>query len=90
MNTRVLFEKDIEKVFESLKHQRDELEVRIHLANMEVRDEWDELEKQWLHFVSNKDRLKNDLAPTVADAHVAWLLLKDEIVKGYKTVQNRL
>jgi hypothetical protein len=90
MNTRAQFEKDVEEVFEALKHQRDELKVRIHLVNMEVRDEWDELEKQWQHFVSNKDRLKNDLAPTVADAHVAWLLLKDEIIKGYRTIQNRL
>jgi hypothetical protein len=75
---------------ESPKQQHDELKVRIRLAITEVRDEWDELEKQRQRFVPNKDRLKNDLAPTVENAHVAWLLLKDEIGKGFRTIRNRL
>jgi hypothetical protein len=64
--------------------------VRIRLAITEVRNEWDELEKQRQRFASDKDRLKNDLARAVADAHVAWLLLKDEIGKGFRTIRNRL
>ena len=36
--------------FESLKQQRDELKVQIRLAITEVRDAWNELEKQRQRF----------------------------------------
>ena len=90
MNAKSKIGQEVEDVFETLKRERDELKVQIRLANMEVRDEWDELEKQWQHFVSKKDQLKKDLEPTVDDAHTALLLLKDQIGEGYKAIRNRL
>ncbi len=84
------FEDSIEDAFDALKQQRDELRLKLHLASMEVRDEWDELEGQWDNLVAKKDQLKHDLEPTVADATVAWLMLKDEIKEGYKTIRDRL
>ncbi len=73
-----------------MRQQRDELKVKIHLANMEVQEEWDELEVQWQQLVSKKDNLGKDLAPTISDAHTAWLLLKDDIAEGYRTIRDRL
>ncbi|GAB5451637.1 MAG: hypothetical protein Hals2KO_19650 [Halioglobus sp.] len=83
-------EDSIENAFDALKQQRDELRVKLHLAGMEVSDEWDELEDQWENLVAKKDQLKHELEPTVADARVAWLMLKDEIKEGYKTIRHRL
>ncbi|MFT4519327.1 MAG: putative nucleic acid-binding Zn-ribbon protein [Halioglobus sp.] len=90
MKSDTPLKQNIEEVFEGLKTQRDELQVKVHLANMEVRDEWNELENQWQHLVSKKDRLKKDIAPTLAEAHAAWLLLRDEIAEGYQIIRKKL
>ena len=83
-------EESIEDAFDALTQQRDELRVKIHLAGMEVRDKWGELEEQWEQLVARKDQLKRELEPTAADARVAWLMLKEEIVEGYQTIRDRL
>jgi hypothetical protein len=83
-------EESIENAFDALTQQRDELRVKIHLAGMEVHDKWEEVEEQWEQLVASKDQLQRELEPTVADARVAWLMLKDEIVEGYRTIRDRL
>ncbi len=36
---------DLDSIIESLKQQKDEIKLQIHLAGAEARDEWPELEK---------------------------------------------
>lgn len=90
MSDKETLESNIEDAFDALRQQRDELRVKLHLGSMEVRDEWEELEGKWENLLAKKDQLKDELEPTVADAKVAWLMLKDEIKDGYKTIRNRL
>ncbi len=37
----------IEEMIESLKQQRDELRVNMHLASMEAKEQWETIEKKW-------------------------------------------
>ena len=37
---------DINELADRLRRERDQLSVKIHLANMEVRDEWQDLEEK--------------------------------------------
>jgi hypothetical protein len=90
MGTNEKIEESIEDVFEVLTQQRDELRVKVHLAGMEVRDKWGELEVQWEQLIARKDQLEKELEPTAADARVAWLMLKDDIVEGYQIIRDRL
>ena len=90
MSAKDKVEESVEDAFDTLKQQRDELRVKMHLAGMELHDEWEEMEKQWEHLVVKKDQLQRELEPTVDDARVAWLMLKDEIVEGYRTIRKRL
>ncbi len=83
-------EDNIEEVFEELEQQRDELRLKVHLAGMEIRDSWDELEERWDNLVARKDQLQRELEPTVDDARVAWMMLRDEILEGYRTIRERL
>jgi uncharacterized coiled-coil DUF342 family protein len=83
-------EDSIEDAFDSLAQQRDELRVQVHLAGMEVGEKWDELEEQWQQLAARKDQLQRELEPTLDDARVAWLMLKDEILEGYKTLRRHL
>ena len=38
---------NLQKLCEDLKRQRDELQVRLHVAKAEARDEWARLEIRW-------------------------------------------
>jgi len=43
--------KEFDELTDTLKQQRDKIEVQIHLASMEAKDEWKEGEKQWGEFI---------------------------------------
>ena len=43
---------EIDRLKQDLERHRDELKVKIHLASMDAKEEWDELEKKWDHFVA--------------------------------------
>lgn len=90
MGTQDKIEDSVEGAFDVLRQQRDELRVKVHLAGMEVRDEWEQLEEQWQQLVVKKDQLERELEPTVDDARVAWLMLKDEVFEAYRTIRKRL
>ena len=81
---------NIEDAFKTLAQQRDELHVKIHLGEMEVRDKWAELENQWEQLIIKKEQLQHDLEPTAMDARIAWLMLKDEIAEGYRIIRDRM
>jgi uncharacterized alpha-E superfamily protein len=42
----------LEQVKADLARLRDEAKVQAHLGSMEARQEWDELETKWNHFVA--------------------------------------
>lgn len=83
-------EDSFEEVFEALEQERDELRVRIHLAGMEVRDKWEELEAQWEQFVARNEQLKRELEPTVDDTKAALVLLREELAEGYRKIRERM
>jgi len=41
---------DFDRLKEDLKKARDEIHLKLHLASMEAKDEWDELERKWQDF----------------------------------------
>ena len=43
---------EIDRLKQDLERHRDELKVKMHLASMDAKEEWDELEKKWDHFVA--------------------------------------
>jgi hypothetical protein len=86
MNTKQNFNDMIEK----LREQRDDINVKIHLANMEVRDEWQELEQKWGQLVDKTKHLNKEVEPTVESVHAAISLLGEEIKEGYRKVKRAL
>ncbi len=38
---------ELDELANTLKQQRDEIELQLHLASMEVKDEWQHAEKYW-------------------------------------------
>ena len=46
---------EIQKIVDDLKLARDEVKLRIHLASMEAKSQWEELEKRWHRFSSKAE-----------------------------------
>jgi hypothetical protein len=60
----------------ALKMMRDELNLKMHLAKMEVRDEWQKLEPQVQHVLSNVAIVSGE---AMADLHKRMLELKSRL-----------
>ena len=67
--------KALDELGEELKQMRDEIELQIHLASANARDEFGELEKKWEHFRARLDVLgkaTEEAAEDVGDALISW------------------
>lgn len=64
---------------------RDEAKVRAHLGTMEARQEWEEIEAKWNHFVSQAGLHKSG-----EDIKSALHSLGDELRSAYQRLKNAL
>jgi len=76
---------DLHDMNRDLKKLRDELELKMHLASMEAKQEWKALDAKWQSF-SSKAKLE-DSAESVGDA---LQLLGEELKRGYKRLKAAL
>ena len=81
---------DLKKMVDDLTRQRDEINLQLHLAKAEVRDEWDKLEPK-LEDVKGKIATVSDVAGQTAESVTAAAgLLADEIKQGYDRIKKAL
>lgn len=76
---------EVSAIFEDLKRTRDEIRLQIHLASMEARDEWNELETKWEKFAQ-----KAQLKETAENLSEAAEELASEIKAGYVKLKKAL
>lgn len=74
---------DLDDVIDDLKQTRDELRLKIHLASMEVQEEWNELEKKTEHF-----KAEAKLGQTGDEVGKALGDLGHELKKGYDRLKD--
>jgi hypothetical protein len=81
---------NMHEVIEELRHVRDELNVQIHLAAAEVRDEWEDLEKKWGHFRARAEQVGETTGEAAEDVGEALELVGEELRKGYRRIRKKL
>lgn len=92
-------EKDpLDEVFSFIKQQRDELKLKMHLAEKDAQDEWVKLEGKWKEIEQHAEPLKGavteaagaagDQAKNVANA--ASEVAAREIKDGYAKIRKLL
>ena len=64
---------------------RDEAKVQVHLGAMEAREEWDELETKWHHFVAEAR-----LQESGGNIKAALQVLADELRSAYLRLKKAL
>lgn len=77
--------KDFDQMLDDLKKARDEIQLQMHLASMEAKDEWDELEGKWEKFTSRAEMEKS--YEGVSDALSG---LGEELKQAYVRFRNAL
>lgn len=80
----------IEELVDSLRQERDELRVKLHLAKLDASDEWKELEKKWARLESKAKVLGDVAAAESEDIISAAKLLGEEVREGFKNIARRL
>jgi len=83
-------DEQIDKLISVLKQQRDELQLKLKLGSAEVKEQWEQLEKQLAKLTSKADRVGDVAEQTGEQVIEAAKLAADEIRKGYERIRNML
>ena len=76
----------IQELIGTLKQQRDELSVKMHLAGMELRNEWNHLDTKLSKLCSKYDPVKDAVSETSDEVWESLKLLGSEIGEGFKRI----
>jgi len=81
---------ELEKLVQQLEQQRDELRVKMSLAKLDVREEWNKLEKKFAEFQAKTQPVREELGTTADNVGAALRLAAEEIREGYVRLRKRL
>ena len=81
---------DLEKFIQQIEQRRDELRVKMSLAKLDAREEWEKLEKKWEEFRTKTQPVREELGTTAVNVGTALRLAADEIRDGYERLRKRL
>lgn len=81
---------DIEKLWQKVKTQRDELRVQSHLGRAEFKDEWGELEKKWESAEQNLKQVQGDAKETTDEWLASAKVVMEELSSAYDRIKGRL
>lgn len=73
-----------------LKTERDELNVRVHLAGAEVRDEWQVLEKRLDQLKLKSEHLRDTSGESAEGLSLAGQELVRELKESYQRIRGSL
>lgn len=79
-----------EGLIERLRRERDELRVRMHLARLELREEWDELERKWDAVRARSGSALREAREAGKEVGLTVASLLGEIRDGYKRIRGAL
>lgn len=77
----------LEQLIGTVKTERDELRVKLHLLKADARDEWEELEDKWKYLEPKLKQLGEDAIET---GSAAATQMAEEIRQGYRRVRDKL
>lgn len=83
-------ESEIRSELDTLRAARDELRVQIHLGASEVKDAWEDAEKNWHHLEGRLKVLGEATQESLEEVGAAAKILAEEIRRGYQHVRKLL
>ncbi|MDH3647588.1 MAG: hypothetical protein OER80_12530 [Gammaproteobacteria bacterium] len=83
-------ENQLENVVEALSRERDELRVKLELAKLEIRDQWEPLEEKWESLEAKLRSVGDTTSEASKDVLAASKLLLGEIGDAYKEIWKQI
>ncbi len=80
----------LQELVSSLKQQRDELALKMHLGQDELKAEWDELNEKLFQLTKRFEPLKDAASEGGEDVWQALKLLGEEIKTGFDRIRKTL
>ena len=81
---------ELHRITEALRRQRDQLQLKLHLAKADARDEWDEVEKKWERLKVKLSALQETAEDVSEDIGHALKKLASEIEEGYERIRKQV
>ena len=78
----------LDDVIASTKQEYDEAKLKIHLANMEVKEEWEKLETQWLEFCDRCKRADDAAKESEGKVHDALHEVGHELRQAFEKIRH--
>lgn len=81
---------EFENLLDKLQIERDELNLKLHLASMEAKQEFEEAEKQWHHLKIKAAEIADESVETSEEFIAKAKIVGEELKHAYKRIGKRL
>lgn len=81
---------DFENLLDKLQVERDEIKLKLHLASMEAKEEFDEAEKQWGQLKIKAAEIADDSVETSEEFIDKAKIVGEELKRAYSRIATRL
>ncbi len=82
--------KEYSELSNFLQRERDEVRVRMHLANADVQDQWHKVEASWEKFQSRAAVVAKVTEQSAQEVGEATQLVGEELKEAYRRVRDTL
>jgi hypothetical protein len=80
----------LEQLTQTIKTERDEIRVRLHLLKAEGKDEWDKVERKWHHLEPKLKQIRESVAESGREIGAATVVLAEEIGDAYRHLRDTM
>ena len=78
------------KLFERLRTERDEIKLKLHLASMDAKKEFEAAEKQWDQIKLKASEIADDAVDTSEEFIAKSKIVGEELKETYRRISKRL
>ena len=84
------FKLEIDNLMSKLKTERDDLKLKMHLASMDAKEEFEEAEKKWKQLKEKAADMTSDVAATSDELVTNAKMIGYELKETYNRIKTQL
>lgn len=82
--------KEFNRLIEKLKTERDGVSLKMHLASMDAKQEYEEAEKKWVEVKAKAAEIADDAVESSEDFIAKVKVVGEELKETYRRISERL
>ncbi|MCC2615690.1 hypothetical protein LJ739_05500 [Aestuariibacter halophilus] len=83
-------QKELDRLMNDVRREKDELTVKAHLFKADAKDEWDKVEKKWQQFSHKAEAFGQEAQDASGDVGAALKLLGEELKHSFQRLKKKL